>query len=581
MALSCKNWLANEGSKHLLVLLWLCLNGGLFWKTFRLYYREPQYYYLHQMLGLGLCLSRASASVLNLNCSLVLLPVCRVLLALLRGSQKLPSRKARRLLDKSKTFHVTCGLTICIFSVIHVAAHLVNALNFSVNYSEEFLALNAASYRGEDPRKLLFATVPGLTGVLMVLVLFLMSTASTYAIRVSDYDIFWYTHNLFFVFYLLLILHVSRGVLKYQTNLKEHPPGCFNPNATIEEDSPFADGFTQSLTESAIEHFPGPLMELKPQLKSNFVCAEEPKFQACFPETWLWISGPLCLYCVERLYRYIYSSYKAVTITAAINHPCDVLEIQMMKEGFKARPGQYVILHCPSVSSVESHPFTLTMCPTATKATFGVHIKVVGDWTERFQDQLLLHSSWDAEILPVFQQRCYPKLYVDGPFGSPFEESFNYEVSLCIAGGIGVTPFAAIFNTLLDDWKHYKLRRLYFIWVCRDILSFHWFADLLCKLHNKLWQENRPDFINIQLYLSQTDGIWKIIGEKYQVLNHRLFLGRPRWKLLFNEIAKYNRQKTVGVFCCGPPGISKAIHKQSNSNNPYGTKFEYNNESFS
>ncbi|XP_007435713.1 NADPH oxidase 4-like, partial [Python bivittatus] len=143
MAPSCKNWLANEGSKQLLVLLWLCLNVGLFWKTFRLYYREPQYYYLHQMLGLGLCLSRASASVLNLNCSLVLLPVCRVLLALLRGSQKLPSRKARRLLDKSKTFHVTCGLTICIFSgvflqhqstlVLDIVFFLIKQVSFAVS----------------------------------------------------------------------------------------------------------------------------------------------------------------------------------------------------------------------------------------------------------------------------------------------------------------------------------------------------------------------------------------------------------------------------------------------------------------
>ncbi|XP_054829899.1 NADPH oxidase 4 [Eublepharis macularius] len=536
------------------------------------------------MLGLGLCLSRASASVLNLNCSLVLLPMCRILLAFLRGSQKVASRKTRRLLDKSKTFHVTCGVTICIFSVVHVAAHLVNALNFSVNYSEEFLALNAASFHGEDPRKLLFATVPGLTGVIMVLVLFLMSTASTYAIRVSNYDIFLYTHNLFFVFYLLLMLHVSGGVLKYQTNLKEHPPGCFNPNGTVQGDSKEVNGLEKSPSERDRTSVPGGSAELDPIIQNSFmqICTEEPKFQAHFPETWLWISGPLCLYCAERLYRYIQSSNKPVTITAVISHPCNVLEIRMMKEGFRARPGQYIILHCPSVSSLESHPFTLTLCPTATRATFGIHLKVVGDWTERFRDVLFLHSSWDAEILPVFQQRRYPKLYVDGPFGSPFEESFNYEVSLCVAGGIGVTPFASILNTLLsDDWECYKLRRLYFVWVCRDVRYFHCFADLLCSLHNKLWQENRPDFVNIQLYLTQTDGIQEITGEKYQVLNSRLSTRRPCWEHLFNEIAKCNRRKTVGVFCCGPNKISKALHKLSNSSNSYGTTFEYNKESFS
>lgn len=32
---------------------------------------------------------------------------------------------------------------------VHVAAHLVNAFNFSVNYSEDFVELNAARYRDE------------------------------------------------------------------------------------------------------------------------------------------------------------------------------------------------------------------------------------------------------------------------------------------------------------------------------------------------------------------------------------------------------------------------------------------------
>ncbi|XP_070931517.1 NADPH oxidase 4 isoform X10 [Macaca nemestrina] len=519
--------------------------------------------------------------------------MCRILLAFLRGSQKVPSRRTRRLLDKSRTFHITCGVTICIFSGVHVAAHLVNALNFSVNYSEDFVELNAARYRNEDPRKLLFTTVPGLTGVCMVLVLFLMITASTYAIRVSNYDIFWYTHNLFFVFYMLLMLHVSGGLLKYQTNLDTHPPGCINLNRTSSQNISLPEYFSEHFHEPFPEEFSKP--EEFTQNTFVKICMEEPRFQANFPQTWLWISGPLCLYCAERLYRYIRSN-KPVTIISVISHPSDVMEIRMVKENFKARPGQYIILHCPSVSALENHPFTLTMCPTETKATFGVHLKIVGDWTERFRDLLLPPSSQDSEILPFIQSRNYPKLYIDGPFGSPFEESLNYEISLCVAGGIGVTPFASILNTLLsrsppsfislyphqwDDWKPYKLRRLYFIWVCRDIQSFRWFADLLCMLHNKFWQENRPDYVNIQLYLSQTDGIQKIIGEKYHALNSRLFIGRPRWKLLFDEIAKYNRGKTVGVFCCGPNSLSKTLHKLSNQNNSYGTRFEYNKESFS
>ncbi|ELK00436.1 NADPH oxidase 4 [Pteropus alecto] len=495
MAVSWRSWLANEGVKHLCLLIWLSLNVLLFWKTFLLYNQGPEYHYLHQMLGLGLCLSRASASVLNLNCSLILLPMCRTLLAYLRGSQKVRKPKG-----------VKC---------VHVAAHLVNALNFSVNYSEDFIELNAARYRNEDPRKLLFTTV------------------------------------------LLRDFNTLIGLLKYQTNLDTHPPGCINLNGTHYRNI----HLPEYLSENFHESLPGEFLKPDELTRNTFVkiCMEEPKFQANFPQTWLWISGPLCLYCAERLYRCIRSN-KPVTIISVISHPSDVMEIRMVKENFKARPGQ---------------------CPTETKATFGIHFKIVGDWTERFRDLLLPPSSQDSEILPFIQSRNYPKLYIDGPFGSPFEESLNYEVSLCVAGGIGVTPFASILNTLLDDWKPYKLRRLYFIWVCRNIQSFRWFADLLCVLHNKFWHENRPDYVNIQLYLSQTDGIQNIIGEKYQALNSRLFIGRPRWKLLFDEIAKCNRGKTVGVFCCGPSSISKILHKLSNRNNSYGTRFEYNKESFS
>uniref|UniRef100_A0A8C8HNH0 NADPH oxidase 4 n=1 Tax=Oncorhynchus tshawytscha TaxID=74940 RepID=A0A8C8HNH0_ONCTS len=335
MALSVRSWVANEGGKHLVLVLWLGANTLLFMRTFLMYYCGQQYHYLHQMLGLGLCISRASASVLNLNCSLVLLPMCRSLLTYLRGTHTVRSRKARRLLDKSKTFHVACGVAICVFSVVHVSAHLVNVVNFSVRYSEEFPSLNVARYRGE-------VRFPGITGILLVLILFLMFTASSYCIRVSNYEIFWYTHNLFIVFYIILIVHV------------------------------------------------------------------------------------------------------------------------------------------------------------------------VG-----------------------------------------------------------------------DGWRHFRLRRLYFVWVCRELQSFYWFAELLCALHHKLWKENRPDYLNLQLFVSQTDGLQNISEERYRPLSSRLMIGRPRWKLLFEEIGRTNKHKRVGVFCCGPKGISRTLHGLCNSDRYSGTTFEFNKESFS
>uniref|UniRef100_A0A674B0Z4 NADPH oxidase 4 n=1 Tax=Salmo trutta TaxID=8032 RepID=A0A674B0Z4_SALTR len=517
MALSVRSWVANEGGKHLVLVLWLGANTLLFMRTFLLYYCGQQYHYLHQMLGLGLCISRASASVLNLNCSLVLLPMCRSLLTYLRGTHTVTSRKARRLLDKSKTFHVACGVAICVFSVVHVSAHLVNMVNFSVRYSEDFPSLNVARYRGE-------VRFPGITGILLVLILFLMFTASSYCIRVSNYEIFWYTHNLFIVFYIILIVHVVGGALKYQTNLEAHPPGCLRANQTKLEESGQAEG-------------------------DGWSCREEARFQPNSPETWLWVSGPLCLYCAERLYRYIRSN-SPVTIVAVVRHPCDVIELRMLKKDFKAYPGQ---------------------CPTEKKETLGIHLRVVGDWT-------VCNLSLSHYCNPP---HCVCRLYVDGPFGSSSQEVFNYEVSLCVAGGIGVTPFACVLHALLDGWRHFRLRRLYFVWVCRELQSFYWFAELLCALHHKLWQENRPDYLNLQLFVSQTDGLQNISEERYRPLSSRLMIGRPRWKLLFEEIGRTNKHKRVGVFCCGPKGISRTLHRLCNSDRYSGTTFEFNKESFS
>lgn len=42
---------------------------------------------------------------------------------------------------------------------------------------------------------------------------------------------------------------------------------------------------------------------------------------------------------------------------------------------------------------------------------------------------------------------------MDGPFGTASEDVFDYEVSMLIGAGIGVTPFASILKSI---WYKFK-----------------------------------------------------------------------------------------------------------------------------
>ncbi|KAI8520912.1 NADPH oxidase 4 [Branchiostoma belcheri] len=609
MVRSARNWAANDAPTYFALLLWLAANVLVFHRTFTEYMYQPRYYYLHEMLGLGLCVSRASASVLNLNCGLVLLPMCRTVLAVIRGSTQCVGRKARRVLDGSRKFHMLCGAAICVAAVqtgkllfgagleasgsdvfgtvvsgdadsivatvqtvlprksqrltiynvsaderrgtAHTLGHFYNALNFSEHYNVKYPGVNAAAHPKQDPIQVLLTTVPGLTGVAMVLLLLLIVSTSSMAIRTGNYELFWYTHHLFLILYCLMLLHPMRGVLKEQLNLEEHPPGCH-----MLMDNGDTDEFGRRVT-----------------------CKGPPTFDTHAVEVWVWLVGPFCLYCAERVYRLVRSNTPAA-VHRIIEHPNDVVELQLTKDGFTAKPGQYVVVNCPDVSTLEYHPFTLTMCPSTTDPTFSIHLQKMGDWTESLYERLLPDPDETDESLPVMVHRQYPILYIDGPFGSPSENVFHYDVSLCIAGGIGITPFASVLNHLLNEGTtSSRLRRLYLIWVCKNITSFLWIAQVLSSLQRQAWNENRPDFLNIYLHLTRSRDV-QIMEREYPFLNSRLHVGRPQWRHIFDEVARYNPSTTVGVFLCGPKGMSKGIKRICLKKNKFHTKFEFHKENF-
>nr|XP_033805109.1 cytochrome b-245 heavy chain isoform X2 [Geotrypetes seraphini] len=555
-------------------LVWLAINAYLFVNAFLIYNDGIRYHYSRLIYGEALAWARAPAACLNFNCMLILLPVCRNLLSFLRGSSVCCGRNLRRQLDRNLTFHKMVAWMIALHTTIHTAAHLFNVERCVDARVEANGTIQAAlsdledNDKGETYLNFVRSTIPnpigglnvaftflaGLTGVVITLALILIITSSTETIRRSYFEVFWFTHHLFIVFFIGLVIHGVGRIVRGQTDesLSVH-------NITL------CSNFTL--------------------WGRNSTCPN-PQFAGNAPVTWKWVLGPMILYVLERLLRFWRSNQKVV-VTKVVTHPFKTYEIQMKKKGFKMEVGQYIFVQCPAVSHLEWHPFTLTSAPE--EDHFSIHIRIVGDWTEG------LFKACGCDKTEFQEAWKLPKIAVDGPFGTASEDVFSYEVAVLVGAGIGVTPFASILKSV---WYKYcnnadtlRLKKIYFYWLCRDTQAFEWFADLLQSVETQLQERNHADFLSYNIYLtgwdeSQATHFTVHHDQEKDVitgLKQKTLYGRPNWENEFKNIASTHPSSRVGVFLCGPENLATTLSKQSISNSsadPRGVHFIFNKENF-
>ncbi|XP_072901673.1 cytochrome b-245 heavy chain [Hemitrygon akajei] len=563
------NCLVNEGVSIFVILVWLGINAFLFVNYFFVYEDGPKFYYTRELVGSALAWARAPAACLNFNCMLILLPVCRNLLSFIRGSCGCCRHTLRRQLDKNITFHKLVAYMIALHTAIHIIAHLFNFKRFMDSQLGECGQLNTVlskiggnegylnPIRSNDtnPTEVAFVTLAGLSGVAITLALILMITSSTEIIRRSYFEVFWYTHHLFVVFFVGLVIHGIGQIVRGQTNesLKEH-------NATFCKDK-------------------------YSQWGSDPKCPL-PKFSGNPPMTWKWVVGPMALYVCERFVRF-WRSQQKVVITKVVTHPSKVLELQMKKRGFKMEVGQYIFVQCSKISSLEWHPFTLTSSPE--EDHFSIHVRQVGDWTDNLfkvcgGNQKEFQEAWKL-----------PSIAVDGPFGTASEDVFLYETAVLVGAGIGVTPFASVLKSVWYKYTHsdpnLKLKKIYFYWLCRETSAFEWFADLLQSLESQMLERGNSDFLSYNIYLTGWDenqATHFAMHHEAQTdvitgLKQKTLYGRPNWEIEFKNIATRHPSTNVGVFLCGPASLAKTLNKMSSahsSGDPRGVHFIFNKENF-
>ena len=157
---------------------------------------------------------------------------------------------------------------------------------------------------------------------------------------------------------------------------------------------------------------------------------------------------PLLLVLFERGHRLLVGFHK-IPATAEILDPMTVCITATIprRRYFPYEAGQYVLLQLPQIAFFQWHPFTISAC---IDNTMQLHIKTDGDWTGKLRD--LCGEKGKANIF----------IGIDGPFGAPAQRFYNFDHSIIMGSGIGVTPFSGILTDLQarDDKQWRSDRRL-------------------------------------------------------------------------------------------------------------------------
>ncbi|EPS73914.1 hypothetical protein M569_00842 [Genlisea aurea] len=542
------------------VCVWIGIMAGLFaWK-----YVQYKHRAVYHVLGPCVCMAKGAAETLKLNMAIILLPVCRNTITWLRSNTKLGLAVP---FDDNLNFHKLIAIAVALGVGIHGLSHLTCDFPRLLSASPEkyapmipYFGTQATSY---------WHFVEGWEGVTGIIMVVLMAVAYVLASpwfrrgrvnfpghlkMLTGFNAFWYSHHLFVVVYICLIIH---GIKLYLTH----------------------EWYKKT--------------------------------------TWMYLAVPVLLYAGERLIRAFRSSVKPVKILKVAVYPGNVMSLHMAKpQGFRYKSGQYIFVNCAAVSPFQWHPFSITSAPRDDYVS--VHIRTLGDWTRQLKTVFSeicqppptgKSGLLRAECLSDENNPNFPKLLIDGPYGAPTQDYKEYEVVLLVGLGIGATPMISVVKDIVNrslsedsssnsaesgrGGSRFKTRRAYFYWVTREQGSFDWFKSVMnevsetdrggaIEMHNyctSVYEEGdaRSALITMLQQLNHAkNGVDIVSGTR--VMSH---FAKPNWRTVYKRIALNHPETRVGVFYCGaPPPVKELRQLASDFSHKTSTKFDFHKENF-
>ncbi|KAG9489487.1 hypothetical protein GDO78_005456 [Eleutherodactylus coqui] len=443
----------------------------------------------------GLIISRGSAASISFMFSYILLTMCRNLITFLRET----FLNWYIPFDAAVDFHRLIAMSALLLAILHTLGHLVNVYIFTITPLSVLSCLFPSVFEdngSEYPQKYYWWFFETVPGMTGVLLLAIMALMYVFSTH-------YFRRVSFRGFWVIHHLYVLFYIL------------------TI--------------------------------IHGSFALIQQPKFHIYF-------IAPAIIFVFDKLISLRRKKIE-IEVREAKQLPSGVTYLKFQRPSdFDYKSGQWVRIACLSLGTNEYHPFTLTSAPH--EETLSLHIRAVGPWTTSLRQ---LSSS----------SVKFPKLFLDGPFGEGHQEWNNFEVSVLVGGGIGVTPFASILKDLVFKSSvnaRIQCKKIYFIWVTRTQRQFEWLTDIIQEVEEK----DNNNLLSVHIYITQLSekfdfrtAMLYICERHFQKTQNKSLMtglrsithfGRPPFMGFLNSLQDVHPEvKKIGVFSCGPPGMTKNV----------------------
>ena len=539
--------------------------------------------------------AKAGGNMLNFNCAFVIFPVMRNIVSLFRHSpiaRVLP-------LDDNVEFHKIGAYFALLGMCIHITGHYLHV----------------------DPDFEAFISFIGITGHLLTLIFVLMAVTAWSRVRgrtwkpfgkfLGGYDIFFYVHRLYYLFFLILLTHGPRFWMWFTF------PLCF---FVLDRIISSHRARTATTLLSARMH-KGRVLHVKMLIKDFHYRAGQ----------YIYINAPT----VSR------HQWHPFTISSAPEDPFISLHIrvtgdftaalQELLEGKGIEDldddgssmlsvgavGARLAPNLKSSSSASasgegSSTESSSAASSSSSAASSSSSSAAADGGSSTSSSSTSSSSTvtGSAKLRQFHLPESPLLRTDGPYGSATEHVGDFEKVLLVGAGIGVTPFASVLRSLLvrrqqavavgmDPSLIYP-SNVQMIWMCRDHIEFEWFGDLLNSVAS---DPLIRDVVKVTTYVTGEMNLDEHFKERLQdgtiggeedssssssssapadggsssssgestsvpipdpdpeagTKVRPNYSGRPNWRRILRETVENAPEQRVGVFLCGPAALSHAI----------------------